>query len=165
MAFYCKDCDKEHEGLPDLGMDHPDPYLEVPEDEREERTTYSLDRCTVTDEDGETHYFIRGVIFIPIKGQENPFGIGVWVSQSEKNFDRYLEDDEDMVDEPTFGWLVNRVGFYEKDTFLLKTRVHFSGGRRRPTIELEPTDHPFAVDQREGITLEKAWKIVHRYMD
>ena len=31
-------------------------------------------------------------------------------------------------------------------------------------IELEPTAHPLAVDQREGITLEKAWAIVHFYM-
>lgn len=163
MAFYCPDCKKEHEGLPDLGMDHPDSYLQVPKEEREERTTYTADRCTVTYEDGVTDYFIRGVVFIPIHGQEQPFGIGVWVSQSEENFERYLEDEEDM--DPTFGWLANKIGFYDRDTLSLKTRVHFSGGRTRPTIELEPTDHPFAVDQREGITLERAWKIVHRYMD
>lgn len=163
MAFRCTTCDEEHEGLPDLGCDAPDPYLEVPEEEREKRTTYSLDRCTVLDEDGEEHFFIRGVAFIPIKGQSEPFGVGVWVSQSEANFDRYLDDEEEM--EPTFGWLANRLAFYEDSTFLLKTRVHFSGEGKRPTIELEPTDHPFAVDQREGITLERAWKIVHRYMD
>jgi hypothetical protein len=161
MAFRCKDCNEDHEGLPDLGMDHPDPYLAVPEAEREDRTTYTLDRCTVEDEDG-THFFIRGVIYIPVHGQEEPFGVGVWVSQSEKNYERYL-DDEEM--EPTFGWLVNRIGFYDEDTSLLKTRVHFSGEGKRPTIELEPTDHPLAVDQRNGITLERAWKIVHRYMD
>lgn len=39
--------------------------------------------------------------------------------------------------------------------------ARFRGKGLRPTIELEPTDHPFAVDQREGILLEQAWRIVH----
>jgi hypothetical protein len=163
MAFYCPDCKEEHDGLPDLGMDHPDAYFGVPEEEREERTWYTRDLCTITYEDGQTDYFIRGVLYIPLEGEEQPFGIGVWVSQSKTNFERYVEGEEDT--EPTFGWLANRVGFYEADTLSLKARVHFSGGKMRPTIELEPTDHPFAVDQREGISLAKAWKIVHRYMD
>jgi hypothetical protein len=163
MGFYCGSCNKEHEGLPDLGSDAPDPYLSVPENEREARTTLTSDRCTIDYEDGVTDYFIRGVIKIPIEGQAVPFGIGVWVSQSEANFERYLEDEENM--DPTFGWLATRLGFYEENTLSLKTRVHFQGDNMRPVIELEPTDHPLSVDQREGITLEKAWKIVHRYMD
>jgi hypothetical protein len=162
MAFRCPDCNAEHEGLPDLGMDHPDAYFGVPEDEREKRVWYTRDVCTITYDD-QTDYFIRGVLFIPIRGGERPFGIGVWVSQSKANFERYVEGEEDM--EPTFGWLANHVGFYEQDTLSLKTNVHFQDRKTRPLIELEPTDHPFAVDQREGITLEKAWKIVHRYMD
>ena len=65
---------------------------------------------------------------------------------------------------PSFGWLVNRLAHYDETTFLLKTRAHFRPGGQRPTIELEPTDHPLAVEQRNGITLERAWEIVHRYM-
>jgi len=163
MAFYCPDCKEEHEGLPDLGADAPDPYLELTDEERKERADYSLDQCVIDDEDGEAHYFIRAVVEIPIKGQDDHFGVGVWVTQSEKNFERYTDGEEDM--EPTFGWLATRLGFYEENTFSLKTRVHFRGDGMRPSIELEPTDHPFAVHQREGITLEEAWKIVHRYMD
>jgi hypothetical protein len=41
--------------------------------------------------------------------------------------------------------------------------AHFRSGGLRPQIELEPTDHPFAIDQRNGITLEKAWEIAHFY--
>jgi hypothetical protein len=112
------------------------------------------------DADGE-HYFVRGVVHIPVHGQERPFGIGAWVSQSRANFERYARD-EMMA--PTFGWLVNRLAHYEQTTFLLETHVHFSEGRLRPTIELEPTDHPLAVEQRTGITLARAWEIVHHYM-
>lgn len=164
MAFHCSECNKDHEGLPDLGMDAPDPYLAVPKAERPERTTFTPDRCTVVDEDGHEHYFVRGVLDIPVHGQEEPFGLGVWVSQSQKNFERCFDDDEDDDREPTFGYLVNHIELYEEETFLLKARVCWRSGGLRPAIELEPTDHPLAVDQRTGITLERAWKMIHRYM-
>jgi hypothetical protein len=163
MAFRCAPCQEEHEGLPDVAFDAPDPYLAVPEAERADRTMITSDRCTVRDEDGTEHYFIRGVIEIPIHGEEHPFGVGAWVSQSRVNFERYSDDEE--MEEPTFGWLANRIGYYAEDTFLLKTQVHFREGGVRPSIEIEPTDHPLAVEQREGITLARAWEIVHRYMD
>jgi hypothetical protein len=159
MTFRCTSCGKDHDGLPDMGMFAPDPYLDVPEAERAERTSFTVDRCVVRDDDGE-HYFVRGVIFIPVHGQNEPFGLGAWVSQSRTNFDCYAANEE-MA--PTFGWLVNRMAHYEETTFLLRTRVHFRAGDERPTIELEPTDHPLAVEQRSGITIERAWEIVHRY--
>jgi hypothetical protein len=160
VTFRCATCGAEHDGVPDLGPDFPDPYLAVPENERAARTTITPDRCTVVDDDGE-HYFIRGVVEIPLRGRAEPFGVGVWVSQSKVNFERYAAGEE-MA--PTFGWLVTTLSHYEPSTLLLKTRVHFRGAGLRPTIELEPTDHPLAVDQRTGITLERAWAIVHRYM-
>ena len=160
MTFRCATCAKEHDGLPDLGMEAPDPYLDVPEDERAARTTFTLDRCTVLDDDGK-HFFVRGVISIPIHDQAEPFGLGVWVSQSQTNFERYARNEE-MA--PTFGWLVNELAHYEQPTFLLKTRVHFRAGNQRPAIELEATDHPLALEQRNGISLARAWEIVHRYM-
>jgi hypothetical protein len=158
MAYRCACCGAEHDGLPDVGMAAPDPFLDVPEDERPARTSFTPDRCVVRDEDGE-HYFIRGVIFIPVHGEDTPFGLGVWVSQSRANYERY---DRNEAMGPTFGWLVNHVAHYAESTFLLRTQVHFRVGNQRPTIELEPTDHPLAVDQREGITLARAWEIVHR---
>lgn len=157
MTFSCSVCGEGHEGLPDLGMYAPDPYLAVPEEERAARTTFTPDRCTVLEPDG-MHYFIRGVIFIPVHRQAEPFGLGVWVSQSRENYERHAAN-EPM--EPTFGWLVNRIAIYRQDTFLLKTRVHFEGGDLRPTIELEPTDHRLSIEQREGISLARAWELVH----
>src|SRR5262245_12792016 len=133
MPVRCSTCGREHrkDELPDIGMHAPDPYLAVPEEERAERTTFTVDRCTVIDDDGE-HYFIRGVIYIPIHGQGEPFGLGAWVSQSRVNFERYSRN-EPM--DPTFGWLVNHIAHYKKTTFLLKARVHFRGDDQRPTIE------------------------------
>jgi hypothetical protein len=36
-----------------------------------------------------------------------------------------------------------------------KTRVHLRDNGVRPYIELEPTNHPLAVEQREGIAVER----------
>ena len=162
MSYRCAVCGSLHEGtdVPDLGMQFPDPYLDVPEQERDERTEHDSDTCIVRDEDGE-HYFIRGVILIPVHGQDEPLGIGVWVSQSRQNFERYRANEATA---PTFGWLCNRIDFYQDSTYALKTRVHFHEDGQRPTIELEPTEHPLAVAQRDGISLAKVWEIVHKYL-
>jgi len=160
MTFRCGSCGEDHDGLPDLGSTYPDPYLAVPEEERAARTHFTPDACIVRDEDGE-HFFVRGIIQIPVHGRDEAFGIGAWVSQSQVNFERYVSG---RAKEPTFGWLVTHIAHYAEPTFLLKTRVHFRVEPLRPNIELEPTAHPLAVEQRVGIPLSRAWEIVHRYL-
>ena len=44
-------------------------------------------------------------------------------------------------------------------SLLLKTRVHTQATGQRPLIELEPTDHPLAVEQRTGITMARVQQI------
>ena len=48
----------------------------MPEEEWAEDVELGSDLCTA---DG--YYFIRGAIEIPVHGQVDGFGIGVWVSQ------------------------------------------------------------------------------------
>jgi len=157
MGYSCAVCGKPHEGLPDLGIDRPDPWWGVPEPERERRIRLTPDHCVIDERD----YFIRGVLSLPIVGSDRSFGFGVWVSQKKENFEKYLERPEDRGIGPFFGWLSTRIAFYSPDTFLLKTMAHFRGGGLRPWIELEPTDHPLSLDQRNGISEERAWEIVH----
>lgn len=161
MSYRCATCGELHEGLPDVGMDYPDHYWGVPEGERGSRVEVTSDTCVI---DGD-NFFIRGVIEIPVHGDPEGFGFGVWVSQKRENFYTYLENFDSAGIGPFFGWLCTSIGYYEDETRLLKTMVHFRGGGRRPRIEVEPTAHPLAVDQREGISMEKAWEIAHFYMD
>jgi hypothetical protein len=82
---------------------------------------------------------------------------GVWVSVSQKSFERIDElwNAEEVENEPPFfGWLCNALKPYPS-TQSLKTHLHLRGGGIRPFIELEQTDHPLAVEQREGITLAR----------
>jgi hypothetical protein len=41
----------------------------------------------------------------------------------------------------------------------LKTMVHLRDNGIRPYIELEPTVHPLAIEQRAGITVERVAEI------
>jgi hypothetical protein len=158
VRFTCSTCGRVHEGLPDLSFDAPIYYGGVPEGERDARCTLSSDLCVIDDQD----FFARGVLEVPIKGTEDVFGWGVWVSLSRPNFDRYVElfDAEPAAgDGPWFGWLSNRLPGYP-ETLNLRTHLHLRPSRQRPRIVLEPTDHPLAVHQREGIALEELLEII-----
>jgi hypothetical protein len=59
---------------------------------------------------------------------------------------------------PHFGWLCTKIPGYH-DTVFLKTMVHQREVGLRPSVELEPTEHPLAVDQRQGIDEKRMRKI------
>jgi hypothetical protein len=161
MPYRCATCGQTHGDLPHIGADKPDPWWDVAEEERDRRIELTSDTCVIDN----ASYFIRGVVEVPVHGQPEPFGFGVWVSQKKENFFTYLKHFDSADVGPFFGWLCTRIAFYPEDTLHLKTMAHFRGGGLRPAIELEPTDHPLAVDQREGISLARAWEIVHYYME
>ena len=150
-AWTCQCCGKQFNTLPlDYGCNAPDYWLGVPEAEREHRGKLGSDVCIV---DG--HFFIRGCLEIPIVGSDEKFVWGAWVSVSQKSFQRIDElwDAEDVENEPPFfGWFNNALKPYPS-TLSLKTHLHLRSGGIRPFIELEATDHPLAIEQREGITL------------
>jgi len=157
VSFVCTTCGQTHEGLPDVAFRWPDPYFDVPEAERATRIQGTGDTCSIDDRD----FFIRGIILIPVHDSDEHFGLGVWVSQKRENFLTYLDHYESANIGPFFGWLSNTIAFYEPDTWAMKTKAHFQGGKMRPLIELAPCDHPLYRDYSEGITFDRAWDIVH----
>jgi hypothetical protein len=157
VSYQCATCGEIHDDLPDVAFRWPDPYFDVPESERAARTQGTSDTCVIDDE----HFFVRGVILVPILGGSDQFGLGVWVSQKRENFQTYLDNFDTPEIGPFFGWLSNRIAFYERDTFLLKTMVHFQGMNQRPLIELQASDHPLYLDYAKGISMDKVWNIIH----
>jgi hypothetical protein len=150
IRFQCKTCDVWHEGLPDLAFAVPYQYEQLSRSERE-LALKTDDVCAIGDD-----YFIRATLPLKIIGSQDEFNFGAWVSLSERNFRRYLElfESTELAGErPYFGWLCNRFPWYP-DTLSLKTSVHLRPYPDRPRIELEPTDHPLAIHQRDGITEE-----------
>lgn len=145
--FRCESCGRWHEGAPSLGADHPLHYFAVPQEERATRCSLTSETCVI---DGEVFY-IRGCIEVPIRGSTDIISYGAWVSLSKASFDRFVQlltADQRENAESFFGWLSDPVPTYPEFKHL-KTRVHLRNAVR-PYIELEPTEHPLAVEQRLG---------------
>lgn len=157
FEFRCSSCSEVHRGVPSLGTDAPVSYYDIPTEQRNARCRLGSDDCVID----ESAYFLRGCIELPVHGESKPFVWGVWVSLSEASFRKWL----DLVNTehrshvgPFFGWLNSWLKPYP-DTINLKTRVHLRDHGIRPSIELEPTDHPLAVEQRTGISLARVAEI------
>jgi hypothetical protein len=56
-------------------------------------------------------------------------------------------------------WLTTELPVYPATTLNLKTRVHTRPVGERPFVELQLTDHPLAIEQRTGISLERVREI------
>ncbi|MGE6592097.1 DUF2199 domain-containing protein [Bacillus mycoides] len=139
------------------GSEAPSYYYEVAAREREGRFHLTSDLCVMDDE----HYFIRGCLEIPIIDYHENFIWTVWVSLSKESYDKVLEEWDERGREnsdPHFGWLSVEIPVYP-ETLNLKTNVHIREVGMAPYVELELTDHPLAIEQRNGITLERVKKI------
>ncbi len=157
-GYPCRRCGEHHEELPlHYGFQAPVAWYGVPEAERERRCLLSSDQCIIDEE----HFFLVGNLELPIIGSDERFSWDIWVSLSDRNFARACELWEQPGREsepPYFGWLSSRIPGYP-ETLHLKTRVQTRSVGARPLVELEPTDHPLAVEQREGITRERVQEI------
>jgi hypothetical protein len=162
----CGMCGEWHDELPMcFGPNEPSVWWVISEEERA-RSELTQSQCVIEAND-EVSFYVRGHVQIPVRGLEVPFTWNVWASLSEQNFLRTCElwETEGRESEPPyFGWLCTHLPFYP-ETMYLKTHVHTSPMGLVPLIELEPTDHPLAVDQREGIEFNKmiGWieKLLH----
>jgi len=161
FRFKCTSCGKWHEGMPTFGAIAPLYFYAIGAEERDNRCILGTDTCIVDNE----HFFVRGCLEIPVHGETEPFVWGVWVSLSKDNFDRFLacfESQERSHIGPFFGWLSAEFPFYPSAENL-KTRVHLRNNGIRPYIELEPTDHPLALEQRNGISTDRVVEIYAYY--
>lgn len=160
LRWKCDSCDEWHYGpCLDLSYGAPiywsDEYDSGPS--RDHLSPASLPRSYL-DEDlciinGE-HFFIRGIIELPIIGTAQTFCWGVWGSLSEANFQKLLAvfDDPKRVElDPMFSWLSNNISEYE-DTVNLKVYAHIGEPETRPRFELEPTEHRLSQEYYNGIT-------------
>ena len=158
FAYICSCCGQRHEGSPSFGYVAPDYYDALSEPRKRDDAQLTSDVCVIRYDDA-TDYFARVMLEIPIVGVDDPFLWGVWVSLSEKSFERYTStwknaDESDRW----FGWFSSRLPYYP-DTTNLKTTVRPRNGGKRPAIELELTDHPLSQHYHNGISRELAQEI------
>jgi hypothetical protein len=157
FEFRCETCGEIHKGMPGFRSDAPLNYYAIPEAERSLRCDLRSDDCVID----RSSFFVRGCLEIPVREAAEPLIWGVWVSLSEKSFIAWQNVFADQYRShvgPFFGWLNSWLEPYP-DTMDLKTRVHLRDHGIRPWIELEPTDHPLAVEQRLGISVDRVAEI------
>ena len=158
-GYECKTCGEFHEGLPfSYGSLAPAMWFDVPENEHKSRVLLSSDQCVIDDK----YFFVLGRIEIPVIDVGEEFAWLAWVSVGEQNFLRSSElwnTEGRECEPPCFGWLQTELPCYPETTLNLRTNLHTRPVGERPFIELEPTDHPLAVEQREGITLTRVQEI------
>jgi len=159
MGWKCQICGCEHSESPlCFGVEAPWRAL-VPESEFRARVELNADQCVV---DKKT-LFIRGHIQVPILAYPEPLAFSVWSSLSERSFfhmiDRWDTFDRDS-DPPYFGWLCSPIPVYPS-TIHLKLSVQSRPPGLTPLFTVEPTPHPLAVDQRNGISVERWLQMAH----
>ncbi|MEU8003180.1 DUF2199 domain-containing protein [Catellatospora sp. NPDC049111] len=146
----CGSCGRPHEDLPlSYRTAAPAPWTDDLADDPNSELTADL--CVISGR----HFFVQGNLEIPIIGRDEVFTWGVWVSLSPDSFARTTDlwDEPGRESErPYFGWLSTELAGYPVSTLNLKTNVHTRPVGRKPYVEVEPTDHPLAVEQRTGIT-------------
>lgn len=166
FSFDCSECGETHTGSPSIYQKRPAFYLDVPESNRDELTIVSDDLCLVYNSHDKVKsnatFGIRTILEIPIKNVTEPMMLGVWVTQSEDSFNKYLETfDSDQNDFSSFGWLQINQPYYESygsDGFLTSLGCDVIGQTSgdRPKIYLHDCEHELFYDQKNGIDWEKA---------
>jgi hypothetical protein len=162
-SYTCKCCGQVHDGLPvSYATEAPVQWGGLAPEERKKRGQLGSDQCIIDNE----FFYVKGNIRIPIIGESDPFVWTVWVSLSHDSFDRVSHQWEKRGREkepPYFGWLSTDLPFYP-DTMNLKTSVLTQPKGIRFHIELEPTDHPLAVEQRDGITWDRVQEFAEKLL-
>ena len=158
FGFRCRTCGEWHTDLPAFEVPAPTNLLAIPDTERGARCFVETDACAIAG----SEFYARAVLQLPIIGFDRSFVWMVWVSLSRASFIRFAETYKEPKRShvgPFFGWLDSSLPLYP-ETRSLKTMVHLQDDLKRPLIELEPTDHPLAVEQHHGMNLERAAELV-----
>jgi hypothetical protein len=155
FTYTCSSCSELHEGLPDFACSAPaywDPEEEAP------HSWLTSDLCRIGG-----HFFIRCVLRMQITGVADSFGWGIWLSQSEANFLRYLDGKAPPEGTATFGYVANRLEMYP-DTLSMHAIAVSQGPDIRPVVELQPCDHPLYEDWKLGIPVDRAVALVRKIL-
>jgi hypothetical protein len=156
----CPCCGKEIESCEmDVAFALPDVIHALPADQRAVRARTHSDLCSLDD----ARYFIRGVVYVPVKQLVTLFGWGVWAEVSPAVYLRYREiyDQDGSGEPPAAGVLANTPPGYAAMEQPLA--IHFGPPDQRPVFKPTPTDSDFYREYVEGLPVEKWHRIIERH--
>lgn len=162
-GFACTICGKHHDVLPlSYSIKAPKAALEIPGDQLEQRVLLTPDQCVV---DGKAFY-LRGRIPVPVVGLDEPFIWGVWAEVSPKDFIRTIElwkVEGRETQQPFPGWLDTDMPIFG-NTLNLEVDVWTQPVGRRPHFLLIDEEHPLAIEQKNGISMQRAEQIAEQML-
>jgi hypothetical protein len=158
ITWTCSCCGQSFDTLPmHYAFAAPRNWFELTEAERATRAILNSDICTI---DRKEHY-VRGCLEIPVLESPESLVWGVWVSVSEDSLLYMLSKWNAEIAEsepPRFGWLSTWINGYP-EPHDIRCHIFLRSGNLRPRIVLQSTDYPLAIEQHQGITLERVKQI------
>ena len=170
LKWKCHSCEEWHHGpCLDFAASKPDYWSDehekqhkrnrlIPMFGRKPKTWRDEDYAVCDDE----HFFVRGIIHLPIIGTNETFRWGVWGSLSRDSFNELMnvEDKPQRTEiEPLFSWLSTWLPEYG-DFKNIKMHAHIQPPGTRPIFEIEHSDHPLAQDFHHGIQPSRVKEIM-----
>jgi hypothetical protein len=162
-GFDCRVCGLHHDVLPlSYSVKYPLASGAVPAAELESRVVLTADLCVID----ERFHYVRGRFAIPIHGLDEPFIWGCWSRISAADFFRthQLWKDPARESEPPYHGLLNSELPLYGDTRELPVQVQTMPVGRRPHFTPADPRHPLAVEQRQGMTMERVIQIAEQML-
>lgn len=160
--FVCGCCGQTFEDWPpDVSFVRPDVVWKMDPDQRKDRVWESSDLCALDD----NTFFIRGVLYLPLREHDDKWGIGLWAQVSQEDFERYMRlYNEDGVDEAPFeGSIANRMPAFG-GLIGEKVQVRMGNAAQRPSFLAVPNEgistSQIAMVQMNGLDDKDLHKII-----
>lgn len=151
----CSQCGRMHSrDEMELSFKGPDIVAALPDAQRKSEVRETNDLCAIRND----HFYVRGVIPLPVAGWGKPYRIGAWVEVERAAFDRIRElwDAADQETEPPFvAQLANNIPSLPS-TLDLSVQLQLIGPTIRPDILVPESKHPLHREQCQGITAHRA---------
>jgi hypothetical protein len=161
-GFGCSVCGERHVLPLNYSVKAPMAAGAIAVEELDQRLVLTPDQCVIDGRD----FYLRGRILVPVIGLEEPFVWGVWAEVSPMNFVRTNElwsVEGREAELPFSGWLNSQLPVFG-DTFNLEVSVQTQRVGQRPQFTVVDEDHPLAVEQRDGITMQRVEEIAERML-
>jgi len=167
LGFVCSVCGEHHDELMlDIRMGLPEAVFELSDAERAQRAELGEDSGIFRSADGREHYYVRGLLEIPIPSLDRYFGYGAWIEVDGESYDRIGElwaDERGLQERPFPGRLANELTPYD-GTLGLPVMLQLREVDLLPTVELVETDHRLRGEQQNGITEARAQELATTVM-
>jgi hypothetical protein len=148
---HCSVCGREQKcELLELAFDQPHDIAALCEEVRSQRCLLRSDVSVLDNQ----RFFVRGVLSLPVEGQQVHYNLGVWAEVGRATLARIedLWDDPSQQHAPPFnGTLANRVPLVA-NSLGLSLDVRLSGATTRPFFEITDESHELYVEQHRGIS-------------